>query len=132
VEAGVESITEEGRKLLDKRCKLNTDQLAERLIFAKSRIPFVQANLLEMTQDNMEAVEAWRTYLHRRGVWANKPVPLFAYPGSPEYARRWGDTDDNAWERAHADYLTANSEFSDIQEQRPLPLVQLELGNGRN
>ena len=132
VEAGVESITEEGRKLLDKKCKLTTDQLAERLVFAKSRIPFVQANLLEMTQDNMEAVEAWRTYLHRRGVWANKPVPLFAYPGSPEYARRWGDTDDHAWERAHADYLAENAEFSDIQEQRPLPLVQLELGNGRN
>ncbi len=127
VEAGVESITEEGRALLDKKCKLSTDQLAERLIFAKAHIPFVQANLLEMTEDDVEAIEAWRAHLHDHGVWANKPVPLFVYPGSPEYTRKWGDADDLAWERAHDDYLRVNREFSDIQEQRPVPLVQLEI-----
>ncbi|MBV9507216.1 MAG: TIGR04295 family B12-binding domain-containing radical SAM protein [Acidobacteriia bacterium] len=127
VEAGVESITEEGRALLDKKCKLSTGQLAERLIFAKSRIPFIQANLLETAEDDNEAVEAWRAYLERHGVWANRPVPLFAYPGSPQYTRQWGATEDDAWERAHSDYLAANSVFSDIQEQRPSPLVHLEL-----
>ncbi len=131
VEAGVESITQEGRAVLDKKCKLSTDQLADRLIFAKKRIPFVQANLLEMEQDDGEAIEAWRAHLQKYGVWANKPVPLFAYPGSPEYTRRWGEADDYAWERAHSHYLDANRNFSDIQEQRPVPLVQLELGNGK-
>jgi B12-binding domain/radical SAM domain protein of rhizo-twelve system len=131
IEAGVESITEEGRALLDKKCKLSTGQLADRLIFAKRHIPFVQANLLEMEEDDLEAIEAWRAKLHRHGVWANKPVPLFVYPGSPEYTRQWGDPDDQAWERAHSHYLGVNSEFSDIQEQKPLPLVQLELTSRR-
>jgi hypothetical protein len=79
-----------------------------------------------MSEDDLEAVETWRAQLHEHGVWANKPVPLFVYPGSPEYVRKWGDADDQAWERAHSHYLAANSEFSDIQEQQPAPLVQLE------
>jgi B12-binding domain/radical SAM domain protein of rhizo-twelve system len=131
VEAGVESITQDGRALLDKKCRLSTEELAGRLIFAKTRIPFVQANLLAVPNDDAEAVEAWRAYLERHGVWANKPVPLFAYPGSPEYTQRWGEADDQAWERAHADYLANTNGFSDIQEQQPLPLVQLETRNDR-
>lgn len=127
IEAGVESITEEGRGELDKKCRLSTDELAERLIFAKRQVPFVQANLLEMEQDDNDAIEAWRGRLIAEGVWANKPVPLFAYPGSPEYTRRWGEPDDQAWERAHSDYLRAYGRFSDIQDQRPVPLAQLEL-----
>jgi hypothetical protein len=35
--------------------------------------------------------------------------------------------DDRAWERAHDWYLGRFDEFSDVQEQRPAPLVQLEL-----
>ena len=126
IEAGVESITEEGRALLDKRCRLSTGQIAERLIFARRHVPFVQANLLGIPQDDPDAVEAWRAHLARHGVWANRPVPLFVYPGSPEYARRWGDPDDVAWERALAHYFGGNASFSDIQESRPLPLAQLE------
>ncbi len=126
IEAGVESITEAGRALLDKRCKLSTADLAERLIYARQRVPFVQANLLESQSDNPLEVEAWRAELRQHGVWANQPVPLFPYPGSPEYLRRWGAPDDAAWERAYREYLAAFSEFSDIQEERPLPLEQLE------
>ena len=127
IEAGVESITESGRERLDKKCRVSTDELAGRLIFAKRHVPFVQANLLEMNEDDAAAVETWREHLQSNGVWANKPVPLFVYPGSPEYTRRWGEPDDRAWERAHEDYLRTNAEFSDIQEQKPVPLVQLEL-----
>jgi B12-binding domain/radical SAM domain protein of rhizo-twelve system len=130
VEAGVESISEEGRAILDKKCRLSTDDLAERLIYAKRLIPFVQANLLQMEQDDPAAMQAWRQYLIERGVWANEPVPLFAYPGSPEYQRRWGSEDDAAWERAVDSYLDTHYAFSDIQNQRPVRLVQLE-GNAR-
>ena len=126
IEAGVESITEEGRAFLDKKCKMSTDELTDRLIFAKTRVPFVQANLLAMTEDDAEAVEAWRNRLESHGVWANKPVPLFPYPGSPDYTRRWGPVDDFAWERAHEAYLNGFDSFSDIQEPRPQPLIELE------
>lgn len=126
IEAGVESITEAGRNLLDKKCKLSTGELADRLIYAKSRVPFVQANLLESQEDDPREVEAFRTRLQKFGVWANEPVPLFPYPGSPDYTRRWGNPDERAWERAHEHYLKSFREFSDIQEQQPAPLVELE------
>lgn len=131
IEAGVESITPEGRQLLDKRCKLSTDELAALLIFARRHVPFVQANLLEARTDDPAAIEAWREYLRAHQVWANKPVPLFPYPGSPDYTKRWGRPDDRAWERAHADYLASFDEFSDIQDERPLPLTALE-ADGRD
>ena len=127
IEAGVESITEEGRAYLDKKCKMSTDELTSRLVFAKKLVPFVQANLLMMTEDDAASVELWRHSLEQHGVWANKPVPLFPYPGSPDYTRRWGAPDDRAWERAHDAYLKGFDSFSDIQEQRPVQLVELEL-----
>ena len=126
IEAGVESITESGRAYLDKKCKMSTQELTSRLFFAKKLVPFVQANLLAMTEDDAAAVESWRQSLEGNGVWANKPVPLFPYPGSPEYTRKWGAPDDFAWERAHAAYLDGFDSFSDIQEQRPQGLVELE------
>jgi hypothetical protein len=87
----------------------------------------VQANLLDAKTDDPQAIELWRRHLQRYGVWANAPVPLFPYPGSPDYTKAWGLPDDQAWERAHAYYLTEYAAFSDIQEERPLPLSQLEL-----
>jgi B12-binding domain/radical SAM domain protein of rhizo-twelve system len=126
IEAGVESITQEGRDLLDKKCKLSTSELTHRLIYAKQRIPFVQANLLNSQCDDPREVEDWRELLQAHGVWANKPVPLFPYPGSPDYTKRWGTPDDRAWERAHEFYLAQFEDFSDVQEQRPTTLVQLE------
>jgi hypothetical protein len=123
----VESITEAGRAYLDKKCKMSTEELTSRLVFAKKIVPFVQANLLAMTEDDAAEVESWRLKLETHGVWANKPVPLFPYPGSPEYTRMWGLPDDFAWERAHEAYLNGFDSFSDIQEQRPQPLVELEV-----
>ncbi|HWR52675.1 MAG TPA: TIGR04295 family B12-binding domain-containing radical SAM protein [Bryobacteraceae bacterium] len=126
IEAGVESISEEGRALLDKRSKLTTAEFTERLIEAKRHVPFVQANLLDAQVDSHDDIEEWREHLQKHGVWANKPVPLFAYPGSPDYRKRWGLPDDDAWERALDDYLKTYAEFSDIQESNPLPLSRLE------
>jgi len=127
IEAGVESITEAGRDLLAKKCKLSTSEITERLLHAKERVRFVQANLLDSQCDDPDEVEKWREGLQQHGVWANKPVPLFPYPGSPDYTQRWGQVDDFAWERAHEAYLDQFDEFSDIQEQRPARLVQLEV-----
>jgi len=126
IEAGVESITEEGRSILDKKCRLSTSEITGRLLHAKKRVPFVQANLLDSKADDPDEVEAWRSTLLEGGVWANKPVPLFPYPGSPEYTRKWGAPDDRAWERAQDFYLNRFDRFSDIQDEHPLPLVQLE------
>jgi anaerobic magnesium-protoporphyrin IX monomethyl ester cyclase len=133
IEAGVESITEAGRARLDKKCRVGTEDLTRRLILAKESagIPFVQANLMDSMDDDPADVEAWRGELQQHGVWANKPVPMFPYPGSPDYTLRWGQADDSAWERAHEFYLSRFDEFSDVQEQRPVPLIQLELANDR-
>jgi len=128
IEAGVESISEAGRELLDKKSKLTTAQFTERLIYGKRYVPFVQANLLDAKVDDAAEIEQWRELLGRFGVWANRPVPLFPYPGSPDYRKRWGIPDDWAWERALDFYLRENREFSDIQEPQPLPMSQLELG----
>lgn len=127
IEAGVESITVEGRNLLDKGSRLTTEQLADRLIQAKQHVAFVQANLLESGTDDPAEVEAWRVRLQAHGVWGNKPVPMFPYPGSPGYSKLWGPPDDLAWERAMEHYLAQFDEFSDIQDARPRPLSELEL-----
>jgi anaerobic magnesium-protoporphyrin IX monomethyl ester cyclase len=126
IEAGVESLTREGREALDKRCKLSTDELAERLLVAKQHVPFVQANLIEMSEDDEDMVRDWRENLRAHGVWANDPVPLFPYPGSPDYRRLWGLPDDEAWERAVSYYLGRYGGFSEIQDQAPQPLEMLE------
>jgi B12-binding domain/radical SAM domain protein of rhizo-twelve system len=126
IEAGVESLTEEGRAALDKNCRLSTEALTELLIHARRRVPFVQANLIETKGDDAATIAAWRERLQRHGVWANDPVPLYPYPSSPDYRRLWGEPDDLAWERAHDHYLAQFDSFSDIQEEHPLPLRELE------
>ena len=126
IEAGVESLTVDGRAALDKRCKLTTDELADRLIAARRHVPFVQANLIETTADEAALVADWRARLQAAGVWANDPVPLYPYPSSPDYRRLWGEPDDAAWERAHEHYLRHFSRFSDIQDGLPEPLGVLE------
>jgi B12-binding domain/radical SAM domain protein of rhizo-twelve system len=126
IEAGVESLTPQGRAALDKNCRLSTEELSERLIHARSRVPFVQANLIEMVEDDGELVAEWRARLQANGVWANEPVPLYPYPSSPGYRRLWGEPDARAWERAHDWYLSQFHHFSDIQDQRPAALHELE------
>jgi B12-binding domain/radical SAM domain protein of rhizo-twelve system len=127
IEAGVESLTEDGRAALDKNCRRTTDELAELLILARRHVAFVQANLLSMADDDPALVRAWRERLSRHDVWANDPVPLFPYPSAPDYHRRWGAPDDHAWERAHRHYLAQFDRFSDIQDDAPLALAELEV-----
>ena len=126
IEAGVESLTVEGRAMLDKQCRMSTDDLAERLLYARRSVPFVQANLIETTSDDPAMIATWREGLRARGVWANDPVPLYPYPSSPDYRKLWGLPDEQAWERAHTHYLSQFDAFSDIQDDRPAPLPDLE------
>jgi hypothetical protein len=132
IEAGVESISERGRERLAKKSRIGTDGFTERLKHARRSIPFVQANLLDSQVDDPDAVEAWRHDLIADGVWANKPVPLFPYPGSPEYLARWGLADEWAWERAVDHYIATFRDFSDIQDASPRPLALLERSAARS
>jgi B12-binding domain/radical SAM domain protein of rhizo-twelve system len=126
IEAGVESLSVEGRAQLDKNCRMETEQLTQRLLLARQHVPFVQANLIRMEQDDLDVVRRWRERLQSAGVWANDPVPLFPYPSSPDYRKLWGVPDDHAWERALKHYLQQFDSMSELQEERPLPLDVLE------
>jgi anaerobic magnesium-protoporphyrin IX monomethyl ester cyclase len=126
IEAGLESLTVEGREALAKRCRLGTEELAALLIDARRHVPFVQANLIGTVEDSPGLVAYWRDHLIRNGVWANDPVPLYPYPSSPSYRALWGTPDAHAWERAHEHYLRNFFAFSDLQDEHPRPLPELE------
>lgn len=133
-ECGVESVTQEGRDEMNKNCRLTTDRICELLISARKRIPWVQANLIKTTKDDPELVAAWQNRLKAEGVWVSEPVPMFPFPGSPQYVQTFGAApDDSAWERAHSFYLElfADKGYSDIQDCNPLPLSELEGMAGR-
>jgi anaerobic magnesium-protoporphyrin IX monomethyl ester cyclase len=129
MECGIESITEEGREELNKNCRIGTDRISELLIYARTRIPWVQANLILTDHDDRRQIQSWQEHLRRKGVWVSEPVPMFPFPGSPLYQQTFAaPPDDLAWERAHHHYTTtfAPKGFSDIQEQKPVPIEELE------
>jgi len=128
MECGIESITAEGRNDLNKGCRMDTDRITELLIYAKSKIPWVQANLILTELDDRAEIRQWQDRLKARGVWVSEPVPMFPYPGTPLYVQLFGQPDDEAWERAHRYYtgMFSEQDYSDIQEQRPRPLEELE------
>ena len=128
MECGIESITDEGRNELNKNCRISTERIAELLIYARQRVPWVQANLILTEHDDRAQVRAFQENLRKQGVWVSEPVPMFAFPGTPDYMQRFGPPDDYAWERAHEHYLKAFQEkgFSDIQDQQPLAIEDLE------
>ena len=128
-ECGIESITDEGRDAMNKNCRISTSRITELLVYARQRIPWVQANLIKVPEDDPQQVAAWQANLKAHAVWVSEPVPMFPFPGSPEYVTTFGaQPDEGAWERAHGHYLQsfAAKGWSDIQEQAPLALEQLE------
>ena len=128
MECGVESITDEGRDELNKGCKLSTERLSELLIHARKRVPWVQANLILTEHDRREDIRDWQEHLKAHGVWVSEPVPMFPFPGTPNYQQMFGQPDDYAWERAHHYYTSIFSDkgYSDIQESQPLSIEDLE------
>jgi len=128
-ECGIESITREGREAMRKNCRLSTARIAELLTAARTHIPWVQANLIKTVDDDPELVAEWQKEMKDRGVWVSDPVPMFPFPGSPQYVQTFGSQpDDLGWERAHRHYLSQFTDrgYSDIQEKQPLPLEELE------
>ena len=128
MECGIESITDAGRDELNKNCRMTTDRISQLLIYARQRVPWVQANLILTEHDSRDQVKDFQENLRRHGVWVSEPVPMFAYPGTPDYMQRFGPPDDYAWERAHQHYLDAfrDKGFSDVQDQKPAPIEDLE------
>ncbi len=129
MEVGIESITDEGRDELNKNCRISTDRITELLIYARTKIPWVQANLILTDRDDQREIQRWQAQLKRHGVWVSEPVPMFPFPGSPSYVETFGSLpDDRAWERAHHHYtsLFKDKGFSDIQEQEPRSIEELE------
>lgn len=129
MECGIESITEAGREELEKNCRLSTERISELLIYARKRIPWVQANLILTEHDDKGDIRNFQERLKAHGVWVSEPVPMFPFPGTPLYQQLFGGPpDDQAWERAHHYYTGAFSDkgYSDIQEQRPLAIEDLE------
>ncbi|HZC44553.1 MAG TPA: TIGR04295 family B12-binding domain-containing radical SAM protein, partial [Acidobacteriaceae bacterium] len=101
-ECGIESITDEGRNAMNKNCRISTDRITELLIEGRKHIPWVQANLIKTPEDDPGLVAAWQANLKKNGVWVSEPVPMFPFPGSPEYVTTFGmQPDERAWERAH-------------------------------
>ena len=129
MECGIESITEQGREELEKNCRIGTDRITELLIYARQRIPWVQANLILTEHDDRGEIRRWQEHLKQHGVWVSEPVPMFPFPGSPLYVQTFGaHPDDQAWERAHHYYTETfrDQGYSDIQEQRPMAIEDLE------
>jgi B12-binding domain/radical SAM domain protein of rhizo-twelve system len=128
MECGIESITDAGRDELNKNCRISTERIRDLLIYARKRVPWVQANLILTEHDARSDVKEFQETLRQNGVWVSEPVPMFAFPGTPDYAQRFGPPDDYAWERAHQHYLNAFREkgFSDVQDQQPAPIEDLE------
>jgi len=128
MECGVESITEAGRGDLNKGCRLTTDRLSDLLIYARRRIPWVQANLILTEHDDRRQIRAWQSRLKAAGVWVSEPVPMFPYPGTPLYNQLFGPIYDYAWERAHHYYTTTFDDkgYSDIQAPTPASIEDLE------
>jgi anaerobic magnesium-protoporphyrin IX monomethyl ester cyclase len=129
MECGIESITEAGREELNKNCRIDTQRIGELLIYARQRIPWVQANLILTEKDDKAEIHRWQEQLKAHGVWVSEPVPMFPFPGSPLYVQTFGEQpDDTSWERAHHFYtsLFKDKGFSDIQEQKPAAIEDLE------
>src|SRR6185437_9493589 len=90
MECGIESITEAGREELNKNCRIDTKRIGELLIYARQRIPWVQANLILTEHDDKAEIQRWQEELKSQGVWVSEPVPMFPFPGSPLYVQTFG------------------------------------------
>ena len=107
------------------------DQLQMRDVAERSGVALGTAYRYFSSKDHLLAAAwaDWQRRLKENGVWVSEPVPMFPFPGSPQYVETFGaQPDEDAWERAHSFYLDifAGKGYSDIQEQNPQSLRELE------
>ena len=126
IEAGIESLTVEGREALAKRCRLTTEDLAERLFMARRHVPFVQANLIGMEQDEPALVAYWRDRLMRMASGRTSRCRSIPIRARPAIARCGAGRTISPGNARMTHYLRSLPAFSDIQDQRPARLVELE------
>ena len=112
IEAGVESLTAEGREQLAKNCQLS-DRGAGRAADLRQAARAVRAG-----QPDRDAARRpgrwsdWRERLRAARRLGQRSGAAVSLPGSPDYRRLWGEPDDAAWERAHEHYL---GQFDSVQ-----------------
>lgn len=103
VEFGLESPFPEVQSSVNKGYQMEGNRIIELMAHAKSLIPWVQGDLIELpgTDPELRArTEEWRQEAIARGVWVSEPVGLFLYPGSDLHEELLGPVDERAWERA--------------------------------
>jgi len=107
LEFGLESPFQELREGLKKGYDLDPDRIIEILVYAKSKIPWVQADLVEIPWADAASIRKtaeWRQEAIRRGVWISEPVKLFPYPGSDLHEKLIGPITDRSWIDAMESY----------------------------
>lgn len=107
LEFGLESPFPEVRERLRKGYRLQPERVLELMLYAKARIPWVQADLVEVPGSDPELrqkTEKWRQEAIRRGVWVSEPVKLFPYPGSDLHDQLLGPITDRSWIEAKERY----------------------------
>jgi anaerobic magnesium-protoporphyrin IX monomethyl ester cyclase len=87
---------------------MSMQEPTDRLTEAKRHAPFVQANLIAMSEYDHAMVQR-------------------ADPGSPDDLRLRGEPDDFGRERVHRHALAQFADLSDIQEERPNSLPEREI-----
>ena len=124
IEAGVESLTREGRDALAKNCKLDDRGAGRAPVLRQAPRPVRAGEPARDAEDDAGAGgRLARRGCSAAGVWANDPVPLFPYPGSPDYRAalgRAGRRGLGARARPLPRHLRATSATS--RRPRPLPL----------
>jgi anaerobic magnesium-protoporphyrin IX monomethyl ester cyclase len=103
LEFGIESPFPGIQESLRKGTTIDSGRAIELLAFAKSRISWVQADLVvppESDSELLHRTEKWRQEAISRGVWVSEPVKLFPYPGSALFEQMVGPVDESAWIRA--------------------------------
>ena len=64
--------------------------------------------------------------LRANGVWANDPVPLYPYPGSPDYRRLWGAPDERPGSARTRITSRSSTASATSRTSDRLPLPELE------
>ena len=103
VEMGLESPLPETQRALRKGYALDGERMLQLMLYAKSKIQWVQGDLVRLPGEDAEsrrAADEWRKEAIGRGVWVSEPVDLFLYPGCDLHDQLIGPIDDQAWIRA--------------------------------